>query len=173
MTLADFTSHGLIAPDLRSREVPDVLQELSQLLHREGRIPSLLAFYHAALNREYLLSTDAGGPAAFPHARLVGLGTLSFAIGRSSVPLVWRPGGTSSVQLVFLLAVPATDSTDYLRVMSALARLTTDPDRLRQLLTAAEPGQILALLAATALRSDPPRTLAPEPPSARRSPSTS
>jgi len=37
------------------------------------------------------------------------------------------------VQLVFLLAVPATDAADYLHLLASLARLGQEPERLAQL----------------------------------------
>ena len=73
MTLADFTSAGLIIPHLRGQDVATVIQELSQAMRRERRVPDLLPFYHAALNREFLVSTDMEAGMAFPHARLPGL----------------------------------------------------------------------------------------------------
>src|SRR3974377_461263 len=109
MTLADFTSPGLVIPHLRGPDAASVIQELSQALQREGHVPDLLPFYHAALNGEFLLSTDREAGMALPHARLAGLRELSFALGRGDTPMVWGGRGTPSVWLVFLLAVPATD----------------------------------------------------------------
>ncbi|NOS70392.1 MAG: PTS sugar transporter subunit IIA, partial [Verrucomicrobia bacterium] len=73
MTLADFTSPGLIIPHLRGQDAASVIQELSQALQREQRIPDSLPFYHAALNREFMVSTDMEAGMAFPHARLPAL----------------------------------------------------------------------------------------------------
>ena len=70
MTLADFTTSELILPNLRGDDVATVIQELSRALQREKRVPDLLPFYHAALNREFLVSSDWEAGMAFPHARL-------------------------------------------------------------------------------------------------------
>src|SRR5216117_3831018 len=126
MTLADFTSAGLIIPHLRGQDVATVVQELSQAMQRERRVPDLLPFYHAALNREFLVSTDMEAGMAFPHARLSGLKELSFALGRSDEPLAWATKTGCPVRLVFLMAIPATDSTQYLLLISGLARLAKD-----------------------------------------------
>ena len=72
MTLADFTSPRLIVPQLRGVDAVSAIQELSQALQREGRIADSLPFYHAALNREFMVSTDMEAGMAFPHARLPG-----------------------------------------------------------------------------------------------------
>jgi mannitol/fructose-specific phosphotransferase system IIA component (Ntr-type) len=114
-------------------------------MHREGRVPDFLPFYNAVLNREHLADTAMESGMAFPHARLHGLKELSFALGRGDKPLTW--GKTSRpVQLVFLLAVPAADATQYLLLISGLVRLAKQQDLLPQLLAAQDSSQILKIL---------------------------
>lgn len=125
-TLADFTCPGLIIPALRGCQAAEVIAELSQALCRQGCIPDPLAFCEAVMKRESLATTELEAGMAFPHARLPELKALSFALGRSSEPLPWSAGAARSVRLVFLLAVPADDSGQYLRLISGLARLTRE-----------------------------------------------
>ena len=146
MTLADFTSPGLILPHLRGHDAASVIQELSHALQREKRVPDLLPFYHAALNHEFLVSSDMEAGMAFPHARLPGLKELAFAVGRSKEPLDWGSKNTRSVRLVFLIAVPATDSTQYLLLISGLARLAKDSQLVEKLHKANDAFQILEAL---------------------------
>ena len=154
MTLADFTSPGMIVPHLRGREVAGMIQELSQTLQREGRVPDLLPFYHAALNREFLVSTDMEAGMAFPHARLPGLKELSFAFGRTDEPVLWGTRGVRTVRMVFLFAVPATDSTQYLLLISGLARLAKEKRLVEKLHTARDTFQILEVLRQVELRTN-------------------
>ena len=158
MTLADFTSPDLIIPRFRGQDAASVIQELSQTLQRDQRIPDLLPFYHAALNREFMVSTDMQAGMAFPHARLPGLKEVSFAFGRSDQPLGWGANATAAVRLVFLLAVPATDSTHYILVLSGLARLARDSRLVEKLHEALDTPQILEVLGQVELRttSSPP-----------------
>src|SRR5262245_21180721 len=100
MTLADFTSPGLIMPHLRGQEAASAIKELSQALHLENRVPDLLPFYEAALNREFMVSTDMEAGMAFPHARVSGLTELAFALGRSDEPLRWGPHAARAVRFV-------------------------------------------------------------------------
>jgi PTS system fructose-specific IIC component len=158
VTLADFTSPGLIIPQLRGLDVATVIQELSQALQREGRVPDLLPFYHAALNREFLLSTGWETGMAFPHARLAAVKEVSFALGRCQEPLSWGQRNTGSVKLVFLIAVPATDVTQYLAVVSGLARLSRNPNLLERLYAAQDTFQILDVLHQVPLRNGARRT---------------
>jgi len=153
MTLADFTSPGLIIPHLRGHDAASVIQELSQALQREKRVTDLLPFYHAALNREFMVSTDIEAGMAFPHARLPTLKELYFALGRSDEALSWGPRAARSVRLVFLMAVPATDSTQYLLLISGLARLTKESRLVKKLHAAQDTFQILEVLQQVELRT--------------------
>ncbi len=152
MTLADFTLPGLIVPHLRDQDAASVIQELCQAMQREKRVPDLLPFYHAALNREFLVSSDMEAGMAFPHARLPGLTELSFALGRSDEPLRWGTNAVRPVSFVFLLAVPATDSTQYLMVISGLARLAKDSQLVEKLGEARDSFQMFEVFQQVALR---------------------
>ncbi len=146
MTLAEFTSPALIIPQLRSHDVPSVIQELSQAMQREKRVPDLLPFYEAVLNREFLVSTDMEARMAFPHARMPGLQELSFALGRSRESLRWGARSANRVRFVFLLAVPATDATQYLLLISGVGRLAKDERLMERLLGAPDALQMLEVL---------------------------
>jgi mannitol/fructose-specific phosphotransferase system IIA component (Ntr-type) len=152
MTLADFTRAGLIIPHLVSRDATSVIHELSLALQREGCVPDWLPFYHEALNREFLLSTDMEAGMAFPHARLAGLHELAFAFGRSDAPFVWESGTTHPVRMVFLLAVPAAGAVNYLPLVSALARLSENIPLLDAIRGATDGGEILAAFREIELR---------------------
>lgn len=155
LTLADFTCAGLMVPHLRGREAASVIQELSLAMQREQRIPDLLPFYQAALNREFMVSTDMEAGMAFPHARLPGLKELSFALGRSDEALVWGPKAIRPVRLVFLMAVPATDSTQYLLLISGLVRLAKDSRLVERVHAARDNFQLIDLLRQVELRASP------------------
>ena len=152
MTLADFTKAGLIIPRLVSRDATSVIHELSLALQREGCVPDLLPFYHEALNREFLLSTDMEEGMAFPHARLSGLRELAFAFGRSDAPFAWGTGNTRPIRLVFLLAVPANGADDYLSLVSGLTRLSTNLAALEAIHCAADREGILTAFRGIELR---------------------
>jgi len=143
-TLADFTSPRLIAAHLRGKDLPSVVYELSEALESEGRVPDVLQFYHAALNREYLCSTALSHGVAFPHAQITGLPRLSFAFGRSSEPLVWGSGTSPTVQYVFLIAAPAGGSGPYLSLVSGLAHFARS-ELLHELSAATTQEAILAI----------------------------
>lgn len=144
-TLADCTSPGLLVPELAGRDVTTVIQELSAVLARDARVPDRLAFVAAVLKRETQASSEMESGLAFPHARLAGLKSLSFAFGRSRQPLAWQSGGAPSVSLIFLLAVPADDLAPHLRLISGLSRLSRETRLMKRLRSLPDPGQIFDL----------------------------
>ena len=152
ISLADYTHAGLVVPSLRERDTAGIISELSQVLQREGSVADVLPFYQAALNQELLANSALESGLAFPHARLSGVKRLQFAFGRTPEPIVW--GGRSSwpAQLIFLLAVPATDAAGYLHLLGSLARLGQQPEILAQLRDADSAETILASLQQVRLR---------------------
>lgn len=102
-------------------------------LQAQQRISDLLPFYHAALNREFLCSTALGDGFAYPHARLSGVPALSFAFGMLEEPICWNKSNSSTVQMVFLSAVPASDAAAYLALVSGFAALARQGELRRQM----------------------------------------
>ena len=144
--LADYTRAELILPRLQREDVAGVVQELCRVLKKADQIVDSLPFYHAAMVREYLVSTVAGPGIAFPHARVHGLSQACFALGRSSEPIRWGSSEWSPVRLVFLSAVPATDAADYLCLLSGLTRLSKEQTLVEQLHNATTAEEMLAVL---------------------------
>jgi mannitol/fructose-specific phosphotransferase system IIA component (Ntr-type) len=133
-SLADFTCPALLIPKLQERDTAGAVKELSQGLHQQGYVPDLLAFYHAALNHEFLVNSATSCGIALPHARLNAISESRFAYGRSSQGIGWGSGISARIEFVFLLAVPATDAAGFLQLLSAIARLGQQEslrDRLR------------------------------------------
>jgi mannitol/fructose-specific phosphotransferase system IIA component (Ntr-type) len=146
VSLADYTGPALIVPRLREADTAGIISELSQVLQRRGAVPDVLPFYQAALNQELLTNSALDCGLAFPHARLSGIKRLQFAFGRTPAPIAWGAKSSWPVQLIFLLAVPATDAAGYLHLLASLARLGQQPGVLAQLRAAENAQAILAVL---------------------------
>lgn len=151
-SLGEYTRPGLLVPRLRERDTPGIVNELSQALQREGVVPDLLPFYHAALNQELLAHTALGCGMAFPHARQNGIKRLQFAFGRAAEPVSWGGKASWPVQFIFLVAVPATDAASYLHLLASLARLGQQPGLLEALRIAESPEAISAVFEKVKMR---------------------
>jgi mannitol/fructose-specific phosphotransferase system IIA component (Ntr-type) len=151
-SLADYTRLGLILPELRERDTPGVISELSQVLQKQGCVPDVLPFYHTALNQELLNNSALACGLAFPHARQNGIKQLQFALGRAPAPIPWGAKGAWPVQFIFLIAVPATDAAGYLHLLACLSRLGQTTALLNELRSAPNGAGMLAVLEKLSLR---------------------
>jgi mannitol/fructose-specific phosphotransferase system IIA component (Ntr-type) len=145
-SLADYTRPELIIPQLSEDDPPGIIKELSQRLREHGIIDDLLAFYHAAINHEFLGQTALRSGVAIPHVRSPQVRRLTLAVGRAGQPVVWGAKGSWPVTQVFLLAVPATDALDQLSLLSGIAGLVRQPELLARLGAAADAGEMFELL---------------------------
>ncbi len=155
-TLADFTSLGLIVPHLRAQDAAAVVGELCSAMQREGRLKDLLPFYNAAMNQEYLSSSATPQGWVLAEARVKGLGDVCFALGRSDTPLEWFGRTSLRVRMVFLFAVPETDATTYLTLVSGLGRLAQDANLIQGLVSASDGDAMLNILGRVPLRQTHP-----------------
>ncbi|HZR21186.1 MAG TPA: PTS sugar transporter subunit IIA [Verrucomicrobiae bacterium] len=152
-TLADYTRPELVAPQLRQRDTAGIISELCQVLQAQRCVADVLPFYHTTLNHELLSNSALECGIALPHGRLSGVKHLQFAFGRTPEPVIWGSKGSCRVQLIFLLAVPATDAAGYLHLLASVARLAQQPDSLAQLRLADTPQAVFAVLQKIRLRS--------------------
>jgi fructose PTS system EIIBC or EIIC component len=152
LTLVDYTRPALVVPELRERDPAGIIGELSQALQREGCIPDMLPFYHAALNQELMCSSALPCGIAFPHARLGGIKQVHFALGRTPQPVIWGSKNSLPVQLIFLVAVPATDAAQYLPLLATLAHLGRQQERLTELRSTPTIDGILGVLEKVAVQ---------------------
>jgi mannitol/fructose-specific phosphotransferase system IIA component (Ntr-type) len=152
LTLADFTSETLIIPELASRDMTGVIRELSSAFSSLGAGWDAALLNKAAFEREQQMTTAMPFGAAFPHVRSAACPRLQFAFGRSSKPFTWGAPGALSVNLVFLNAVPATEATGYLKLVSAMSRLGRETVMLQQFKSASSAPELFKLLSQIPVR---------------------
>jgi mannitol/fructose-specific phosphotransferase system IIA component (Ntr-type) len=145
-TVAHYTSPALIVPTLRSRESAAAIGELCATLCQDERVREPFPFFNAAISHEMVASTATSDGWALPHARLIGIPRLSFALGRAAAPMDWFGNPANRIQLVFLFAVPESDGAGYLALISALARLSRRPQQAEGLLRASDSKAIFGIL---------------------------
>lgn len=85
------------------------------------------------------------------HGRTNAVATLVMAAGRSNVGIA-SPEIQGPVRLIFVAGIPAAFSSDYLRVVGAIARLCGDKALLADLLATDDPQRFVSLLDAASAR---------------------
>jgi mannitol/fructose-specific phosphotransferase system IIA component (Ntr-type) len=146
LSIADYTRPELIVPRLRGSDPAGIIEELSQRLRAGGIIGDVLSFYQAVVNHEFLSNSALPAGIATPHARSAQVSRLTLAVGRTREPVVWGMKESWPVEYVFLFAVPPTDASNYLSLLSGIASFGRQPEMLAKLHAAADPGCIFELL---------------------------
>ena len=127
MTIADLLAPGQVVLDLR---VPDKRRLIGELARRAAASAGLPADAVAeALDaRERLGSTGMGGGIALPHARLAAAERPVGLFARLRPALDFDAIDGRTVDLVFLLLLPARARGDHLDVLAGVARRLRDAE---------------------------------------------
>ena len=157
--LADFTRPELIIPRLRSTSAELVIGELTDKLEQTGSLENRTVFLDAVRVRERLSPTSCAPGWALPHARLADLPKLTFALGTALQPLTWLGEQKASVKIVWLFAVPESETRAYLNLIASIARFSQNAVLVDQLTKAVDASAIFDVLLQAPLpasRSAPP-----------------
>jgi PTS system nitrogen regulatory IIA component len=148
LRLADYLRDDLVIFDLPQIEKSGLMRSFAAEV--AARLPNIdEALLLERLNeREEQQSTGIGHGLALPHAMLPGLEQTVVVVGRADRGLDFAALDAQPVDLFFLLLSPPDGSRDHLRVLARLARILDDERTLARLRTAADAGELFAMLLA-------------------------
>jgi mannitol/fructose-specific phosphotransferase system IIA component (Ntr-type) len=150
MTLGQFTEAKLLIPHLLSDRQDAAIQELTRRLEAARRIENASAFLETALKREMEMPTFIDG-VAVPHVRGEAVRQLSVAIGLRAAGIPWGRSGRHLAKTVFLFAVPLTETSRYLSLLSGMSSLIQDEMAFTALKRATQPEEMHSVLNAVRL----------------------
>ncbi len=145
--ISDLLTQGNILLELKAKEKIEVIRELAQLLIDKELIDNVEDFFHAILKRENLESTGIGHGVAIPHARTKAVKNLILAFGRSEVGVDFSSLDGKPSHLVFLIAAPEDQKSEYILTLARLSKLLRRDDLRNRLLTAHAPSEIVTTIA--------------------------
>ena len=131
---------SLVRLDLKAEDRETALRRTAELLAADPRLGNWEEFWLSIVGRQVVELADSAGRAILAHGRGPSVRELALAAARWSAP--------DGPRLVFVFAIPAAMSEEYLRKVGALARICREPEKLAALLTAAAPGEFAGLLGA-------------------------
>jgi nitrogen PTS system EIIA component len=141
MEIKDFLSprHAMI--DVRAPDKTHLLQELAR---RAAAALNLAAdrISTELLKREELGSTGTGGGVAIPHARMPEVKRAFGMLVRLRQPIRFDAIDGQSVDIVFLLLLPATPEGEQLNALACAARKLRDLDSVRLLRRATDHAEL-------------------------------
>jgi len=132
--IARFSSQKLIVPNLKASSREGALEEMVQVLAREGWVDRPDDILRAAVAREELVSTAVEYSLAFPHVRGVEGTGLIIALGLKKKGLRFGAPGNRLTRIIFFSVIPQAASGFYLKLMAGLVRTFREAEARERLL---------------------------------------
>ena len=123
-----------------------VIEDLADLIAAGDEGSDRETLLNDTLDREHKGSTGIGKGIAIPHARTTGVTDLIGALGISQEGVDFEAEDGRPCHLIFLILAPATESTRYLKALSAVACVGKDEELVSRLTSAASPDEVISIL---------------------------
>ena len=147
MDLADLVSEQAIIPALAPDSKKQALHQLATKASELSGIPiPAREIFDTLLQRERLGSTGLGRGIAIPHVKFKHLDRIYCLFARLEKPIDFEALDDEPVDLIFLLLAPEHASGDHLKALARISRLLREPDVLKRLREATNPGEIFRVL---------------------------
>jgi len=140
-----FLANSIKAP-LEGVDKEEVIEELVDLLVRNGRVSDRDAALDAINQREAKGSTGIGNGIALPHAKYTGLGQLTGVIGISEEGVEFDAIDDKPVQVVFLVLADASTPGPHLECLAQISRHLSVPGFYKRLIGCAGAEEVFNLL---------------------------
>jgi len=150
IALSELLNERQVILRLCSRQLPNALREIIQLLAQNGKIDNAQTFLRQVLASEQAHPSAVENGVAFPHARTDLVDEIVIGIGRSRAGI---PVGANRqrARLIFVIGVPERLVNDYLICVGTLVRLTKDDATRTTLLRAESSREFIDTLTAETL----------------------
>jgi fructose-specific phosphotransferase system IIA component len=144
--ISELLPRSAILLTLNSREKFEVIRELIQPLLSSGAIADAAEFTSAIVRRENLESTGIGQGVAIPHARTRAVTQMVLAFARSETGVDFSSLDGKPSHLIFLIAAPEEQKTEYIMTLARLSRLLRRDEVRIGLNKAATPDDVLRVV---------------------------
>ncbi|HGN1705399.1 TPA: PTS sugar transporter subunit IIA [Providencia rettgeri] len=124
----------------------EAIEELTDLLVKDGSIINKEEFIRDVLIREKQGSTGFENHIAIPHGKSSGVTRTALAIGRVKHEIPWETMDGSDVRCIILFAVCLEDqNTNHIRLLAHVSSSLADEDIIAKLLVEKDPQKIIEL----------------------------
>jgi len=141
MKISDILKLDAIIADLKAKNKPEAIKELSQAVSpvAGAEIEDVAA---VLMEREHLGSTGIGGGIAIPHGKLETVKSIAVGFGRSIKGIEFESLDNRPVHLFFLLLTPEHSTGGHLKVLAQISKLLKMDQFKERLLAAGSTEQI-------------------------------
>jgi PTS system nitrogen regulatory IIA component len=141
MKISDILKLDAIIADLKAKNKPEAIKELSQAVSpvAGAEVEDVAA---VLMEREHLGSTGIGGGIAIPHGKLEAVKSIAVGFGRSIKGIEFESLDNRPVHLFFLLLTPEHSTGGHLKVLAQISKLLKMDQFKERLLAAGSTEQI-------------------------------
>lgn len=140
-------NENTIELNLKAKSKVEVIDELIELLEKDGVINDKTEYKKAILKREKESSTGIGFGIAIPHAKTNAVNFPRVAVGISKDGVDFESSDNSLANLIFMIAVPDGTDNEHLKILAQLSRKLIDPVFRNKLMEAVSENEIMEYLA--------------------------
>ena len=146
MDITKILNTNRVILDMKATNKTEVIEELTDILQKDGAISCRETFIQDVWQRESEGSTGFENHIAIPHGKSSAVVNPTRAIGRTRQDIPWETLDGSNVRCIILFAVRLEDqTTTHIRLLSQVAGALADDDIIEQLLVESSPQKILEL----------------------------
>ena len=146
MRFSDLLTPARISTTLRVSSKDEAIEALGHLLVQDSEFTDESAVIQVLRDRESLASTGVGDEVAIPHGRLPTLTQIVASIAIASDGVDFDSIDRRPVRIFVAVLAPDRAPGDHLRVLARVSRLLRDARVRAELIAAADPAQVLAIL---------------------------
>ena len=146
MALIDMVTERIVKIPMESKDKPDVLRELVQILKDAGEIDDFDVVLKAIQDREDKGSTGLEKSIAVPHAKTPAVSSLKLAIGIAPDGLDFEALDKQPSKLFFLLVAAPDQSGPHVEALGEIAKLSRSNAFCRALVNADSAAEVVELL---------------------------
>lgn len=146
MALIDMVTEEIVKIPLESKDKPDVLRELVQILKDTGQISDFDAVLQVIQEREDKGSTGLEKGFAVPHAKCPAVCSLKLAIGISPDGIDFDALDKQPSRLFFMLVAAPDQSGPHVEALAEIAKLSRSNALCKALVNADSAAEVVELL---------------------------
>ncbi len=147
MELHKIITEKTVLPDVSGMDKWNVIEALMDILMQTGKCGDRQTVISAVTDREKRCSTGLTNGIAIPHARSDAVDDMIGALAISKTGLDFDSADGKPCHLVFLIISPPAESTRYLKVLSEVAFIGSEPENVATLKAAATAKEVVSILA--------------------------
>ncbi|MCK9329702.1 MAG: PTS sugar transporter subunit IIA [Candidatus Cloacimonetes bacterium] len=137
---------NLVKTCVSIKDKDTLLKVMVDDLHSAGYVDDKEGYYNAVKEREDVLSTGIGHGIAIPHGRHSSVTELKSAVYILKEDLEYEALDNNPVRIIFMLAVPAVCTSEYMKVLGYISKTLHDEDNRNLFLESENPGAIFDFL---------------------------